>query len=130
MEELLRTLLTGGSPNALTALVGERVTWGRREQADALPAVTLNKISGGPDYADDGETGLDEIRVQIDCWALTNTTVQAVSRAVRDLISAHTDDTFRHIALDAVRDLSEGGANQTDYEYRVSMDFIILHGSA
>lgn len=127
MEELLRTLLAGSS--ALTTLVGERLQWGFREQATALPAVTLTKISGGPLYADEGEVGLGENRVQIDCWASSFTSATAVARAVKDVLSGYFDANFRYIALDAERDMREGGANQEEYEYRVSMDFIILHGS-
>lgn len=127
METQLITLLTGAT--GLAALVSDRITWGRREQASPLPGVTLNKISGGPVYADDGEAGLDEIRVQIDCWGATNTSAQAVAAQVRAALSAHTDSYFRHCALDTIRDLWEGGANQAEYEYRVSMDFILLFGS-
>lgn len=129
MEELLRALLLAGSPSPLAALVGDRVQWGSRDQASGLPAVTLIKISGGPGYADDGEVGLDEIRVQIDCWASTFSGATALARVVRDQISAYHDNDFRHIALDASRDLREGGSNQADYEFRTSMDFIILHRS-
>lgn len=128
MEELLLTQLLGST--GLTTLVGDRIAWGSREQAAPLPAVTLNKISGGPLYSDEGEVGLDDVRVQVDCWAGTVTAATAISRAVRAAISGYRDDFFRYITLDAVRDMREGGANQTDYEYRVSMDFIILSGSA
>lgn len=128
MEEALRTLLLQSS--TLAGLVGERLQWGAREQATALPAVTLNKISGAPFYDDDGETGLDQFRVQIDCWADTMTAAKQVSRAVRGQISGYgpTND-FRYIEIDAERDMREGGANQEAYEYRVSMDFIVLSRS-
>jgi len=127
MEELLRTLLAGST--ALTTLIGERLQWGFREQATALPAVTLTKISGGPLYSDEGEVGLDETRVQIDCWAASFTSATAVARAVREQLSGYFDANFRYISLDVQRDMREGGANQEEYEYRVSMDFIILHRS-
>jgi len=127
MEELLRTLLADST--ALTTLISERLQWGFREQATALPAVTLTKISGGPLYSDEGEVGLDEVRVQIDCWAASFTSATAVARAVRARLSGYFDANFRYIALDASRDMREGGANQEEYEYRVSMDFIILHRS-
>ncbi len=128
MEEMLITKLLATS--GLTSLVGDRISWGSREQAAALPAVTLNTISGGPLYSDEGEVGLDDVRVQIDCWASTVTAAKAVGRAVRAAISGFHDDFFRYITLDAIRDMRESGANQTDYEYRVSMDFIILSRSA
>jgi hypothetical protein len=127
MEELLLAVLQASTP--LVALVGTRMNWGSREQAAALPAVTLNKVSGGPLYADEGEVGLDEVRVQIDTWASSFSASTAVAREVRAQISGYEDANFPYISLDVVRDLREGGANQAAYEYRVSMDFIVLSRS-
>jgi hypothetical protein len=127
MEELLRARLVAST--ALAALVGARIQWGLREQATALPAITLSKVSGGPLYSDEGEVGLDEHRVQIDCWASTYGDATEVARAVRAQLSGYHVGDFRYISLDASRDMSEGGANQAEYEYRTSMDFIILHRS-
>lgn len=125
MEELLLARLAASS--ALVALVGDRLQWGLREQATVLPAVTLNKVSGGPIYVDEGEVGLSEQRVQIDCWAVSFGDATALAREVRTQLSGWFDSAFRYISLDVERDLSEGGANQAKYEYRTSMDFIILH---
>lgn len=127
MEELLRARLAASSP--LAVLVGSRIQWGLREQASGLPAVTLFKVSGGPLYSDEGEVGLDEHRVQVDCWAESYGDATAVAREVREQLSGYHDANFRYISLDAQRDLTEGGANQAVYEYRISMDFIIIHRS-
>lgn len=127
MEELLVTLLASSPP--LVSLVNQRIQWGTREQASGLPAVSLAKVSGGPVYSDEGEAGLTETRVQIDCWASTFGTATAVARAVQAQLSGHFDGFFRYISLDVSRDLSEGGGNQAEYQHRTSMDFIILHGS-
>lgn len=127
MEELLIARLLASS--ALVALVEDRVQFGSREQAAGLPAVTLTKISGAPVYSDEGEAGLDETRVQVDCWGSSMTSALAVSRAVRNQISGYVDNDFRYISLDAIRDMREGGANQAEYEYRVSCDYLILHRS-
>ena len=125
MEELLLSRLEAST--ALTALVADRIQWGRREQASILPAVTLNKVTGGPLYADEGEVGLAEHRIQIDCWGDSFASATAIARAVHAQLSGYTDANFEYISLDAERDLSEGGANQANYEYRTSMDFVILH---
>lgn len=127
MEEALiaRLLATTG----VSALVGSRVYPGSVPQGATMPAVVVNVISGGPLYADDGEVGLDNTRVQIDCWATTYSSAKTVARAVRDSLSAFVGTvsgvTFPYILLDVTRDLREPGANQSEYRYRTNMDFIV-----
>lgn len=131
MEEALLERLT--SDGAITTLVGNRVTWMSRPQATGLPSVTLQRVTGGPLYTNDGEAGLSEGRVQIDCWAKTYTSVKAVARAVRTRLSALRDTVdgvrFATVMLDSEQDLREGGSNAAEYLHRVRMDFIIWHDS-
>jgi hypothetical protein len=127
MEEgLIQRLLSDGG---LAALVGSRVHAGSRPQGSALPAVVLHRIGGGPLYADDGEAGLDEARVQIDCWGASYGDAKMVARAVTARLSAFTGAAggvmFRYVMLDAERDLREGGANAAEYLFRTSLDFIV-----
>jgi hypothetical protein len=69
MEEAIIAKLLADS--GVAGLTGARVFPGSRPQGSALPAAVLNRISGGPLYADDGEVGLVQARIQIDCWAAT-----------------------------------------------------------
>jgi hypothetical protein len=41
------------------------------ENSQSYPCITFQRISGTPDVALSGHTGLDQVRVQIDCWAKT-----------------------------------------------------------
>src|SRR4030067_822710 len=59
--------------SAIGALINTRVYPLARPQGSALPAITLTRISGGPLYADDGEVGLLDARLQIDSYAVTYT---------------------------------------------------------
>lgn len=114
----------------IVAIVDDRVQPGRRPQSDPLPALTLVQVSGNPEYADDGDAGLQSVRIQIDCWAdsygagdaLADLVVAALS-AVRDVTQGGT--TFRYIMLDNRQDLSESGANASEYLFRTSVDFTI-----
>jgi uncharacterized protein DUF3168 len=127
MEEALIALLLGDT--ALAALIAQRIFPASRPQASPLPAVTLQRIGGGPLYADDGEVGLEEARLQIDCWGSTYTSAKQVARAVTRRLSGFDGPVgitvFQSIELDAERDLREPGSNAADYPFRASLDFII-----
>ncbi|SDP40613.1 Protein of unknown function [Filomicrobium insigne] len=98
-----------------------------RPQGDLLPAVTLQRIDGGPTYSDDGETGLGNARVQIDTWAATYEVAKTLSRAVTASLSAFHGIVggidFQTILLNDARDFREAGGNQVEYLFRVSLDF-------
>ncbi len=127
MEEALiaKLLATSG----ISSIVSTRVYPGSLPQGGPRPAITVNRISGAPLYADDGEVGLEDARVQVDCWADTYTGAKLLARAVRDCLSAFAGSVsgvnFRNIMVDAERDLREGGGNSAEYPFRVSLDFIV-----
>ena len=127
MEEALIARLLADS--GVAAVVGTRVFPGARPQASALPAIVLNRISGGPEYADDGEVGLEQGRIQIDCWAATYSEAKLLARAVTACLSAFEGTvggtTFQFIALDIERDLREGGSNADAYPFRTALDFLV-----
>jgi hypothetical protein len=126
MEEALitRLLADGG----VAALASTRVFPGSRPQGSALPAVELHRISGAPEYADDGEVGLEQARIQINCWGATYTAAKLLARAVTASLSAFEGTigatTFQLIELDIERDLREAGGNAADYPFRTSLDFL------
>lgn len=116
---------------AITDLVSDRIQPVSRVQGDPLPGITVTRISGGPLYADDGEVGIADMRVQVDCWGaqyrdakgLAEVVVEALS-AVRDVEQGGT--SFTYIMLDNEQDLREGGGNAPEYLFRTSLDFTIL----
>ena len=128
MEEaiIMRLLADSG----VADIAATRVFPGSRPQGSALPALVLNRISGGPLYADDGEVGLEQGRIQIDCWAATYTEAKLLARAVTASLSAFEGTvgatTFQFIELDIERDVREGGGNSADYPFRTALDFLVM----
>jgi uncharacterized protein DUF3168 len=125
-EAIIAKLLADGG---VSGIVGARVFPGSRPQGSALPALVLNRISGGPEYADDGEVGLEQARIQIDCWAATYAGAKLLARAAAAALSAFEGTvgatTFQWIELDIERDLREGGGDATDYPFRTALDFLV-----
>jgi hypothetical protein len=129
MEEALTQFLLAQA--GLTALVGTspaRITWVRRKQGSALPAVVLHVISRTPGYTMGGETSARPQRVQVDCWAETYGAVRAVARQVTAALSG-TKTTVGSVEFlgsfkESERDSFETGEGG-DALHRVSMDFII-----
>lgn len=128
MEKDLIDLLLANAP--LVSLVGDRVTPVARTQGDPLPAVVTMRISGAPEYADDGEVGIQNARMQIDCWGESYESAKDLAAAVTTALSAVRDivqgaTTFIYIILDDVRDSRESGFNNAEYLFRTSLDFIV-----
>jgi hypothetical protein len=129
MEEALTTHLLAQA--GLTALVGTspaRVTWGRRAQGSALPAVVLHVISRTPQYTMAGDTGSRPQRIQVDCWGATYGAAKAVARQVTDALSGARTTVgsvdFLGSFKESERDSFEQGEG-ADALNRISMDFII-----
>lgn len=126
MQEALRKRLAEAGPVA--ALVATRISWIIRSQGGALPAITLQTISGGneTDYTANQQTQTS--RVQIDVWGKTYASVRALAAAVIAAVEPpHSGNgiRFERSFLDNQRDLGE----QTDagFIHRISLDFIIWY---
>lgn len=129
MEEALIARLLGSA--AVIALISNRVFPGAVPQGAPMPAIVLNVLTGAPLYADDGECGLAETRVQIDSWADSYAAAKKLGRAVHQALSAFDGTVngveFQSVTLEDERDLRESGANAAEYRYRNSRDFIVWH---
>ena len=133
MEEALLTRLREAA--RLASISGDRVDWFDRPRADddapaaTLPAITLFKISPGRDWTMDGPDGLDEPRVQFDCWAERKDVAVALARALlAEMEQPRTVDgwRFHEASLELERwtiDEDAGGAAL----FRVQMDFTFFH---
>lgn len=125
LEEDLRSLILAGPG------IPARVYWVQRPQAGDLPAIVLQRITGLPDYHMQGPSGLVESRVQADVWALGYGDAKFLARALIDHVSGFrgTQGTtnFQAIMIDGERDLFEGGSNDADRYFRVSIDLMIQH---
>lgn len=122
MEEQLRALL---QTDTAIGTITPHINWGAHPQAQPLPALVLNVISDTEGYTLDGPDGLSAIRVQADCYATTYGAAKALSRAVRSKLSGHSGGQFQGVFLAGSRDGREGGTNEADRPFRVSMDFMV-----
>lgn len=115
-ESELKTHLGDAS---ITALVQDRVYPLTRPQDAAVPAVTYQQITLDPHMNLGGiDASLRQVRLQIDCWALTFDAAAALALAVRDRMNTAASN-FRSVLL-------SGGLD--DYEsdtrlYRRMMEF-------
>ncbi len=112
----------------VAAVVVDRIYPLARPQASMLPAATVRRISGGPLYADDGEVGLLDARLQIDSYATTYAAAKDLAKLVSDQLSAVRDvvqsgTTVLYAMLDSEQDLREGGSDEFEYLYRVRQDY-------
>lgn len=130
MEAAIISLLLADA--GIAAIVGTRVHPNSRPQGSAFPSITVLSISGGPEYADDGETGHDVRRVQVDCWSMTYTEAKGLAAAVRNVLSFFHGTTsgifFAITTLEDIRDLREGGGNDAEYPFHIALDFIVTTG--
>jgi hypothetical protein len=134
-EDLVAKLL---ADEGLAALVGARIYWLDRPQADALPSITLQVISPGRTYTYAGATGLNGPRVQVDCWGASYLSAKQIARALVAAIEAPATQGgtwFSAAFLESASDLppedlpakQPGGTSKV---YRVTMDFIIWNAPA
>ena len=121
MKEELRALLLDNA--GVSGIVGTRVDWGARPQGAALPAVVLYTISETPGYHLTGADALDVARVQVDCLASKFAGATLLSRAVIAALGGYRGGGFRGVFHLSTRDDREGGANEADRPFRVSLDF-------
>lgn len=127
MEGALRSILTGAA--GVTGIVGTAIYWGLAPQDRALPFVVLNTVSGVPDYALSGATGLTGSRVQVDCYAASYSGAKYLARAVIAAVSAYRGEVssvhFGGIFIDSERDLNEPQQGDTATRFRVSIDLSV-----
>ncbi len=130
VKALISYMLT---QSAITDITGTRITPGHRTQGADLPACTVHHVSGVDLYADDGEVGLVNPRIQIDCYGETYGDAKDLAEAVKGALSAVQDLThdgvnFIYIMLDLEQDIQEGGSNTSEYLAHTALDFTIWTG--
>lgn len=126
MEVDLRAhLLADG---AVAALVGVRVDWSTRPQADDYPAVVLQVVADPRDQHMKAFQELRGTRVQIDCLSRSAPQKVALREAVIAAIAGpftQGGTAFGRVAGLAVRDLGEDGDD--GFIHRDSIDATIWH---
>lgn len=116
---------------AITARVGQRVSWLTRPQAAGLPAITLQMISGERPQHLKGFEAMGPTRVQLDVWAATTDEAgQTAQAAVEVLAPGETSNgiQFGRTMFEIETDFAER-LGEKDI-YRVSLDMIVRHKAA
>ncbi|KQY27182.1 tail completion protein gp17 [Rhizobium sp. Root482] len=126
MEPALTALLLGAAP--LTAIVGNRINWGRKPQSDAnRPYIVLQRIDGVPTYHMTGASDHVASRVQADVYGETYTSTKRASSALIAVLSGYSGGIFQGMFLDSQRDFPAADAGEVTTLFRTSVDFLIHH---
>lgn len=121
MEEDLIALLRATA--GVSTLAGDRVSHFDHPQGKGVPYVTAVTISGAEGLTMKGRDGLTDARSQIDCYDRTRAGAKALARAVIARLHGHRGGRFRLVTHLGTRDSREGGTNEAERLYRVSLDF-------
>ena len=126
MEEALRNKLL--AILAVYDLVGDRITWNIRPQGSSLPAVLLHLIDTTPADDADGNSGLSESRVQVDCLGATYREAKLLARAVQTLGVELTINQaeFTGVYVDAERD-DHTDSSAAGSVHRTTVDLLLWH---
>lgn len=125
MEEIIRAALLASS--GVSSIVGTRVNFGTHPQGQPLPAIVLNTISDIGGYLIASPDGVSDARIQVDCYAGTYRAAKLLSRAVTALLSGYSGNGIQGVFRAGSRDSREGGTNEADRPYRVSLDFTLTY---
>lgn len=86
LEPRIVSALTGYT--AVAALVGTRVYPLVLPQKAALPAVSYLRVDGVQDSNLSGNSGLEAVRVQVDCWGRTYAQAKGLADDVADAMAS------------------------------------------
>ncbi|NBW09764.1 MAG: DUF3168 domain-containing protein [Caulobacteraceae bacterium] len=117
---------------AIAALVGNAVSWFEKNRADGYPCLILNTIEPGRDYTHEGPDGLDNPRIQFDCYGTTDVQADALALAVRDEMEGSGvwgGSRFGPGFLESENSFTEGEQDGGQRLYRVSLDFTFYHSA-
>ena len=116
LESKLYTALSGSTKITVLSSVSTRIYPLIVPQQSAFPVITYARISGGQQNDLFGYSGIENPRIQIDCWAETYKEIKTIAENVHSVLSTVT--TFRAILI------SDMDFYENDVElYRESMDF-------
>lgn len=128
MKDDFRSLIL--SDPGIAALVGDRLAWGERNQAEALPALVANRISLTRNYTHQGRTSLSLARVQLDIYAESEAEAVAIEAAIDTFlqpVAFSVGATDFKIFEDSRRENWEGTPKDPPRLFRISTDFRVLY---
>jgi hypothetical protein len=105
---------------AVAAIAGTQIYPILIPQNTALPAVTIQRISGGQQNTLGGYNGMERPRIQVDCWATSYTTAKKLGAAIR--LAMNSSSEFK---AGCESDLDE--YDDDSKTFQVSLDFYVWH---
>lgn len=128
IRPVLRTFLLD-DPTISGLVAGVRVHHLRLPQNQIDPSVVYLKVSETSDYHMQGDSGLSQMRMQIDAWAQSADTATQLANAVYDRLTGEKG-TLANIDVRGVFLLN----GRDDYDeiaklYRISRDYDFWYGS-
>ena len=127
MEEALIARLLSYGP---TALVGQRINWLVRPEAEGLPAITAQVTDASTEYNHGGRSDLQYPHVQFDCWGKTYSDAKRVSRLLcfeleqrRDTPSVEFFEGIEIRNTDMPTETLPGGTKV----FRVLLEYLLPH---
>ena len=115
----------------VVGFVGTGVWPGSKPQAASNPAIVVNWIEGNPVYTNDGDSGLSQSRLEVDCWGDTYSEVKDLAAAVKNVLSGFQGTvagiSIETAEIESERDSREGGSNVDEYLHRTNIDLTVWH---
>lgn len=99
--DLVQALLANAG---LSELVGERITWAKRPEDEALPAIVLHSISSRQGYTTQRQDSLRGALVQMDCVAGDEVTAWALRAALTEALDTLRTAPFQGALIQNLRD--------------------------
>lgn len=84
----------------VSALVSTRIYPLRMPQGGSLPSVVYQRVSTDPVVSLDGDSNLDNVRVQFTCWATSYSGALDLAGKVRDAINGSTLKSITNLIID------------------------------
>lgn len=114
---------------AITSLVDRRISWAIRPQSQTVPDIVLFTVDGRPEYDDEGDAGISQARIQVDCRGSSWLTARQVSDAVKTRMRIEFSTggvEFQSVSCEDEQDSFERDAADVGL-FRVRLDFLILY---
>jgi hypothetical protein len=100
-----------------------------RPQTQTGDCITFQRISTTPFQSNQGAIDAEQARIQVDCWASTQSGARALAEAVKDSLNGWEQDSGPAInmtTLESDRDMEEPPRlGQGKPDWRVSQDYMI-----
>lgn len=126
MEKLIRALLKGAP--AVSGITSH-VNFGEHPQGKPYPYVVLWTIGDVDGVTLEGVSGFNQGRIQADCYGRTYGTAKRLSRAVKTVLSGYSGGALQGVFHAGSRESREGGTNEADRPFRVSLDFTLTYSN-